>query len=1350
MHPIRSSRGAFHLVRFISALGLFGLANAALAAPDPLAESFARPPDSARPRTFWHWMNGNVTRDGITRDLEAMQRVGIGGVMIFDGSTYLPAGPAEYLNPHWRSLMTHAIREGNRLGIEVGMHNAPGWSSTGGPWIKPEQAMQQIAWTETTVQGGRRVELELPQPQTNLGFYRDALVVAFPALRGEETRYEDDIARITLGAGRDVPKTDLSDGLLTTRVAFDGKDPLLIEFTKPVELHALAVQPSPTGRFPALEVEASADGKTYAPVCTIRNPGQHGILAPAVRTFSAVRARFARLVPASAGEVAEIVFHRSPRLADWPVKANFDHRVSGPFVMPEALHADTAIDPKSVIDLSSHVRNGRLGWDAPAGAWTILRLGHTPTGKENVAASAAGRGLECDKFSAAAVEFHFNHVVARVQADASAAGVKGPATLTIDSYEAGMQNWTAAFPGEFRQRAGYDLRAYAPALVGRIVGDAGVSERFLFDFRRVQADLMTENYYGRMGALAREHGMAFYVEGYGPGNFDELRVSGVPDVPTTEFWTRTPWTPNRTVKMVTSAAHIYGKPVVAAEAFTGEAQTSRWLEYPYSLKILGDEMFAFGLNELVFHRYAHQPHADAVPGMTMGPWGFHFDRTNTWFEQSRGWLSYLQRTQHLLRQGTYVADVLYFTGERSPDASQWAIPVLAAGHTYDLINADVLLHRLRVRDGEFVLPEGGRYRLLVLPPDMKAMTPQLAARLRELVSQGATVLGPKPELSPTLMGFPESEREMLGIAEELWSKSRKGEGRILTGRTITEALRDLELRPDFQFHGERPDTAVAWQHRKLADGDVFFVANRQRRPETLVASFRGMAGREPEIWWPESGDRRDASLYSTDGDRALVPLQLQPAESVFVLFRRPASGRPATMLRKDGRPVLTAAQGSGWNFSDAARRSPSTLVAHDFTMAIWVKPDTDLRVMPAESTTGRIDEVGKFYAIPADPGDARFGAGHATAGLAVGRNGLFVVERSMETSSAVLVSKQPVSGWTHVAVVYREGRPRLYVNGAFVREGLASGKIVHPGVDSPPPPAEYLLHFPGVEALTRAAGQPPPPSRGQVYNFEGNFAPAEVVERALADAELAALAAKGIPPPALPVVTELSRQSAGGIEALVWQSGEYALDDGAGRRVAVPSPVTLDGPWTVAFQAGRGAPASIELPELQSLHLHTEAGVKYFSGAATYAREFVVPAAAIGDARRVMLDLGRIEVAAEVRVNGRAAGLVWKEPYRLDVTDLVRPGANQLEVAVTNLWTNRLIGDEQLPAENEFGLPAELGGDVHGIVRLPPWYLKGQPKPPGGRVTFATWKFYDQDEPLVASGLLGPVRVLFPVRVVLD
>lgn len=1296
---------------------------------ETLAQLFANPPASAQPRTLWFWMNGNVTREGITRDLEAMQKVGLRGAVVFDGSTYLPAGPAAYLQPAWRELMTHALAEAGRLGLELGMHNGPGWSSSGGPWVQPEGAMQQLVWTETIVQGGEKVDVALPRPQTNRGYYRDAYVIAFPSDEAEATRYEDEVVRLSVGGREVATKTTLSDGQRGSSVRLPADTPLVIEFRAALELHALTVLPGEQGSFGALQVEGSEDGVRFTPICRLPSPGRQGIVAPAAQTFPPARARFVRLRGTREAELGEVWLHRTPRLVDWPAKANFDYRVAGQFSLPPESAGVRAIDPAAVVDITSHLQDDRLKWEAPPGAWTILRMGYTPTGKENVAASAAGRGLECDKFSAAAVDRHFDQVIARVQADAQAAGVPGMTAITVDSYEAGMQNWTAAFPEEFRRRTGYEIVRYLPALTGRVVGGTGISERFLFDFRRVQADLMTENYYGRLGERCREAGLTYYIEGYGPGTFDELRISGLPDIPMTEFWTRTPWTPNRAVKLVSSAAHVYGKPIVAAEAFTGEQQTSRWLDYPYALKVLGDDMLAQGVNQFIFHRYAHQPHPTAAPGMTMGPWGFHFDRTNTWFEESAGWLRYLARTQALLQQGSYVADVLYFVGERPPNSAQYAMPVLPPGHTYDLVDAQVLLERVTVQDGHYVLPEGGRYRLLMLPPGLKGMTPALAARLAEFSQQGAAILGPPPQFSPTLQGFPESERAMLGDVEKIWQAPA-----VWRDRPVADVLRELGVQPDFQFVGNHADTALAWTHRRVEGGDLYFVSNRQRRVEAVNLSFRGMARRHAHVWRPETGKREAAIGLRAEGARAELRLRLEPAESVFVFFEDEEAAALPPLL-KEGAAVVGA----------KAVAPAETEAPGDFTMAIWVKPDTDLRAMPKEAITGRVDEVGKFYAIPADPGEVRFGAGHATAGLAVGRNGVYVIERSNDSAPAVLVASVPIAGWTHVAVTYQDGRPRLYVDGRFVREGLVSGKRVHSGVGAPPPPADYTLHFRGIEALTRQTGQPPPPARGQVYFFEGNSTLPEHHGRALSDGEIAALAAKPLSAPEIPVVSDVVR-SAAGVTALAWQSGHYTWGT-ARAAVEVPAALELAGPWRVVFPAERGAPASVELPELISLHRHPDSSVKYFAGTATYRKTVEISPESLGAGRALVLDLGRVEVIAAVRVNGQAVGTVWKEPYRIDITEAAKGGANTLEIAVTTLWPNRLIGDEHLPAEDEFGLHDELGDNPQGIVRLPEWFLKGAPKPPHGRTTFATWRFYTKDEPLLASGLLGPVRLLNPVVV---
>jgi (4-O-methyl)-D-glucuronate---lignin esterase len=1321
------------------AVGVIGIvAGGGIAQAQSAAEierGFHVPPPSAKPQTLWFWMNGNVSRDGITRDLEAMARVGLGGAMMFDGGSYLPEGPAKYLGPEWRRLMGHAIQEADRLGLTLGMHNAPGWSSSGGPWITPERAMQQLVWTETTVRGGREIDVRLPPPQTNLGYYRDAYVIAFPALAGETAPYDEVLRAITTSDGHAVPKTALSDGDEATSVTLPAGDFLQFEFVEPTTIAAITVRAGASGRFPTLALEASDDAVAYRRVATVRYPGKHGIPPPGVASFPPERAKYFRVTPAGAADLAEVELHRAPRIEDWNFKGNFAYRLGRQIEFPAAGDPAAAIDPAQVIDLSKATDGGgRLRWQAPAGAWTILRVGYTPTGQLNVSASAAGRGLECDKFSREAIEFHFNQVIAKVLAEAGPLAGKSFTGVEIDSYETGMQNWSAALPEEFQRRTGYELWRYLPAVAGgRRVGDAAITERFLFDLRRVEADLMAENYYGRLHELCNAHGLKFYAEGYGQGVFDELQVSGGPDFPMTEYWERTPWTPSRVVKMVASAAHIYGKPVVAGESFTGEEETARWQEYPFSLKILGDEMFGLGLNQMLFHRFAQQPHPTAVPGMTMGPWGFHFDRTNTWFEQSRPWLEYLARAQWMLRQGTYLADVLYFVGERPPDVAQLAMPVLPAGYNFDLVNAEVLLTRAAMKDGRIAIAGGGNYRLLMLPPDLQGATPELMRQLREFAAGGATIFGPKPQHSLTLRGFPAGETEVRAIADELWNGVGKAKtGRVVAQGGVGEVLRASGVEPDFEFAGRAPDAAVSWLHRATPELEIYFVGNRQRRVEEGVASFR-VEGASPEIWRPETGRREGVAVFAAEGGRTRVPLRLEAGESVFVVFRRGVKAKPAGALRREGQAVVSAV---------APAPTPPKASGNSFTMSVWAKPDIDLRGLPREGTSGWIDETGKFYAVPAAEGDGLFGPGHTMAGLAIGRNGAYVIERSSTKAPAVLVAKMPVAGWTHFAVVYRDGRPLLYVNGKLAREGLVSGDVVHPGIGSPPPTPGTAYHFTALDGLLRASGLPPMPSQGQAFYFEGNMSRPELVERALEEPEIARLAARGLPPPEEPAVAEVARETDAEdkVTALIWRSGAYALGGMAPVKVEVAAPVEIGGPWAVVFPPERGGPAAITLPQLMSWHRHADPGVKFFSGTATYRRTITVPAEFVASDRRIVLDLGRVEVIAGVKLNGRDCGIWWKEPYRADVTAAARAGTNELEITVTNLWANRLIGDEARPVENDYAT-----GSEHGILALPGWYTRGEPKPPGGRVTFATWKFYTADEPLLESGLLGPVRLLNPV-----
>ena len=1317
---------------------------------EALAQSFRQPPGAARVHTWWHWMNGNITADGITRDLEAMARVGVGGVQMFDVGSGIPKGPVTSLGTEWVALLEHAISEAERLGLSLTLHNCPGWSSSGGPWVTPDRAMQQVTWSETFVRGGQTVSVTLPQPLTNLKTYRDAHVVAFPSLRGETRPMRERVRRITLG-GQEVDASRVTDGDVTTAVEVRpaGGQPayVQVEMVEPYEARAIAVhavRPAGTvGGGPApvlrLTLEASDDGATFRTVAELRGGGPFGRGAefPGTASFAPTRARYFRLACAADVDISEIDISGADRLADWPFKANYAKRLRDER-SSDAVSPDSRIDPEKVVDLTTQLdAQGGLRWPAPAGEWTILRIGYTPTGRMQNASTDTGLGLEIDKFSREAMDFHFDKQFSAFLPALRRLGAKGMAGALIDSYEVGQQNWTAGFADEFRKRQGYDLVKYLPALTGRIVGSVDTTERFLWDVRRAQADLMADNYWGRFTELCKQNGLASYTEPYGNGPFDEMDAGARVDVPMGEFWLRRSgdyWS----VKMTSSIAHVFGKAWVGAEAFTGRPENSKWTEYPYALKGQGDLMYALGLTKFIFHRYAHQPHPDAVPGMTMGPWGFHFDRTNTWFEQAKPWLAYAQRAQHLLEQGHFVGDLLYFVGEDSPEVTpaklgeqdnagqprKYAMPEPPAGHDYDFINDVGVLSRLGVQGGRLVLPTGASYQLLILPPEPRAMTPALARKLRALVQQGGWVYGPRPERACGL-GDADGDAAVRRVAAELWGEGNVaasgeravGRGRVFWGQPLAAVLAQAGLQPDFTYTARSADPAIHYLHRRVGQSDVYFVANRQRRAEDIVATFR-VAGKRPELWDASTGEITPAPVYDVVDGRARVPLRLDPAGSVFVVFRAAAAQR-VTAVARDGVTLL------GAQAFPAPPAAPYRDVTNTFTVSAWVKPEADLpslpsapaggSTFPSESTEGAVGTFASSFLFHPPEGDTVYGAGHTAMGVAVGRTGVVVYERARGYFAPVLVAPAPLSGWTHLAVVYEEGTPTLFLSGQRVRTGQRSGHTVHPGLDGTHP-------------------------REEVY-LEGDMAGLEVTRGTLTEDRLRQVVAAGVPAPAAPPAIEPARTGSAPA-LLVWENGRYTLRDATGGTssldlTALARAVELTGAWRVAFQAGRGAPPEITLPRLASLHRHDDPGVRYFSGTAAYTTRFTAPEGATVGGKRLFLDLGRVEVLADVLLNGKALGTAWKPPYLIDVTDAVTAGTNQLEVRVTNLWPNRLIGDEQLPEAYDFG--GGFNTMRGGIAKLPDWFVQGTPKPASPRVTFTTWKHHTKDSPLLESGLLGPV-----------
>jgi len=1291
-----------------------------------LETAFRQPPAGAHCKTWWHWMNGNVTTEGITLDIEAMKRVGIRGFQIFQVGTGIPKGPVDYSSAEHARLLQHAAKEADRLGMEFDIMNCPGWSSSGGPWITPELSMKQLTWSETLVEGGHQVDITLSPPFDKQGYYRDAFVLAFPALEGESKPWQQTLRAASTNTGPADINFRPSEIVDIRPPSPDQSGFLQLEFSEPFEARSLTHSASPLPGAPRPSrnqtpnwLEASDDGVQFRKICDIDwwGSGPEQVEYPATATFPAVQAKFFRIVTLHGIHIRDLKLSGAARIPQWTRQANFT-RNQGFGAEAAEVSKGSIIDPSKVIDITQHMDDrGRLTWDAPEGTWTVLRIGQTTTGVQNHPAPDGGLGLECDKFSRAAYDFHFDHFFKDLLEALGPLAARGLAGGVIDSYETGMQNWTREFPQEFAKRRGYDLRKYLPAMTGRVVESAAVSERFLWDIRRTCADLMGDYYYGRFAERCHQYKMKAYAEPYSGGPFEEMQSGAHLDVPMGEFWVGQ-GNNNYSVKLNGCIGHLFGKPVVGAESFTGDQRFAMWQNYPYQMKGQGDLMYTQGLNQFIFHRNAMQPHPTAVPGMTMGPWGWENDRTNSLYGGLAGWYQYAARTQNMLRQGTLIADLVYYAGVEvpvdTPVFPDHLKPTPPEGYYYDVANEGAILTRMKAQNGRIVLPDGLSYRVLILPED-KRLSLEVLRKVRDMVKDGVALVGPKPQVNPGLTGYPNSDSELHQIADEVWgdlngttvTEHSYGKGRVFWGLPLATVLDKLNIKPDCDVTSRSGDAPLNFLHRRVGDAEVYFVANRRRRAEDVVCTFR-VKGKQPELWNPETGEITLLSIYDQADAGTRVPLQLNPAESVFVVFRSPAPAKHLRTVTMGDKKI------AGTDPFPPLQEGRYGDVTNNFGLSVWIKPDLNAMLPPQ----GNRDPYLHMRSMVISPpeGDTVYGPGHVACGLAAGRNGIAILEHAHRDWNTIVSVPMPIAGWVHVAVVYRAGAPFLYVNGKLVGQAEASGKVVHPGLNdvSERNGAEY---------------------------FDGDMSDPELFQEALGEDRIQQLAAAGIPGPLAP--PEVEWTGSANSELLFWQDGSYTLEGAAGKSPLkiseIGKPLEIAGPWQVSFPPHLGAPPQVTLPELISLHQHSDPGVKYFSGTATYSKQISVPSGATTGDRRLYLDLGWVHVVAQVHVNGRDLGLLWKPPFRADITNAVRSGENKLEVLVTNQWVNRLIGDEQLPPENEYA----PGGNIKVI---PDWYLQGKPKPPGGRTTFATWKHFDKDSPLLASGLVGPVRLRTAVR----
>jgi hypothetical protein len=1104
---------------------------------DTLLRGFQEPPNGARPRVWWHWMNGNIAAEGIKLDLDWMHSVGLGGVTIFEGAIATPQVVPHrliYMTPEWKQAFNYAVTTAKNMGMEVAIASSPGWSETGGPWVPAPQGMKKMVWSATRVESGQPFTGTLPHPPEVDGtfqnfsvpgrrsadgkvaelprFYADAAVVAYRLPDGDKTQTELNPQVTSSGDTPNVP--ELSDGDVNT-VALQlpagpvGSEPwVLFDYGHPQTTQAITLaslddmisvfDPETSAAFS--RIEASDDGVHFRKIADIPPSS----VPERTVAFDAVSARYFRVVfttqastrPVRDHMITELVLSSGARVNEFEKRAGYANARDFFQIHDPSVASEFLVQEKDVIDLTGKMKpDGTLDWTPPAGKWMVLRIGYSLTGHENGPAPVEATGLEVDKLNREYVKNYVDGYL-KMYSDtvgASRMGKDGISFLLTDSIEVGPQNWTDNMLDEFQKRRGYDARPWLPALTGVVIESTADTDRFLWDFRRTIGQLIAENHYGEISDDLHEHGLSYYgeaLEFHRPSLGDDMEMRSKTDVPMGALWTyerpgdsieRTP-DYMADLRGAASVAHIYGQNLVGAESMTSRGPA--WSFSPDKLKKVADLEFALGVNRFEIHESSHQPLADMAPGLTLGPFGLWFNRNETWASEAGPWVTYLARCSYMLQQGHFFGDVAYFYGEEGPLTAVfgWKEQQDAPeGYGFDFVNSDVVLRRLSFKDGRLVTPGGTSYRILYLGGRSQRMTLPVLRQLKSLVEQGAIIVGNKPTDSPSLS---DDEKEFHRVADELWGTGaaakqgwakellgkvtsqpstyhRFGAGRVYTGMSANEVLKDLNIGEDFEYTKPETDTTLMFLHRRLDEGDIYFVDNRNDRPESVDATFR-VEGRVPELWDAATGKSTPVSYRIANG-RTTVPLRLDPYGSVFVVFRDPA----------------------------------------------------------------------------------------------------------------------------------------------------------------------------------KAASVELPEARE----------------------------------------TEVPN-----------------LDD------------ALNTNWSVNFQPNRGAPEMVAFDRLTSWSDNSIDGVKYFSGTATYSKTIQIPEGVLIPRTHLWLDLGGVRDVAEVAVNGKYLGIQWKTPFKVDVTGVLKTGSNQIAIGVTNLWVNRLIGDQQSYAVKKY--------------------------------TFTDFEPYKADSPLLPSGLLGPVRIV--------
>ncbi len=914
----------------------------------PIRSGFITPPDSVRITTFYYWLNNHISKEGVVKDLYAMKEAGITRVFIGTNirnrtdwsrdTTGKWFGKVKVFSDEWWEVLHTALKTAAELDIEVGLFNCPGWSQSGGPWVKAAQAMRYLDASEIRVKGPVRISKQLATTDT---FFQDVKVLAMRVAPDYQQNLLD-LPGVKITSTITPAKSHGVRFLLTEKESiFD------IELPKAATVRSLTF-------FPGEYLNVTVDVQVKVDTCyksirqaeIIRSQTVEDLAkgfephAPYFLPLDEVTAKSFRLVfkrnGADASEIKNIVMSATPVIKNLPEKKLAKVVGSNPSwtgllqKIPAVQNSSLDLpDTTDVIDISKYMTaDGTLNWNVQKGDWIILRTGMRFIDVRNGPASFEAEGLEVDKMSKEHIQMHFNAFVGQILKRVPANDRKTLKMVVMDSYERGGFNFTDSFLTDFKKRYGYDATPYLPVYSGHIIGSPEISDRFLWDVRRLVADKLSYDYVGGMSEISHQNGLRTWLENYGhsgyPGEF--LQYGGQSDEVAGEYWVEPIGDKRFENRGAASTAHIYGKNKVWAESFTSGSWTKsfEYSTYPKELKSLSDWAFTEGVNSTVLHLYIQQAYEDIYPGVDAW-FGTEFNRKNTWFKHIDLFTLYHRRCNFMLQQGKYIADIAYYIGEDNPIMRGTLEPKLPKGFNYDYINAEVIIRDMQVKDGRFILPNGTTYRVLVLP-SQETMRPELLQKIEKLVASGGIVLGTPPSCSPSLQDYPYADQAVKQLAQKLWGDSLKhhriyGKGLVFNGVSLNEVLQTISVAPDFSSDNE----SIRYTHRTLNGKEIYFLANTSAKPVQFTATFR-TSGLQPELWDALTGTTHLLPAFEKGVNTTTIPLQLTVNGSVFIVFDKEGEPTAHNVTANFPEPTIAEKVNGPWQVRfeyDSIKRGPA-------------------------------------------------------------------------------------------------------------------------------------------------------------------------------------------------------------------------------------------------------------------------------------------------------------------------------------------------------------------------------------------------------------------------------------------